>query len=195
MYGEMERSRTPFSLISETGALQRTDIPAEHAVVHIAQQMALIHNTILRALNSSYNQCLAVKAGTSDADDSLFYNQRIFNMLHEHHMDEEERMFPAIEELAGVRGLMDQNIEQHKAFEGGVERFREYVYSRSMKDYDGLELQGLIDGFGSVVTIHLHDEIPSLLGLKNLNSAELMTIWNTGERAAHSRVDQYKYAQ
>lgn len=153
------------------------DVPKGHAVVHIAQQMALIHNTILRALNSSYNQCLAFKAGRLDAEDFLFYNQCIFDMLHEHHTHEEEGLFQELEKLAGISGLMDHNVAQHKAFEAGVERFRDYVYNTTAKDYDGNQLKLLIDEFGSVVTQHLHDEIQSLLDLKTLDSAELLKIW------------------
>ena len=191
----IQRSRSPFGLISEIGARQRTDIRTGHAAVHITQQMALIHNTILRALNSSYSQCLAVKAETSDAEDFLLYNQCIFDMLHEHHANEEGFLFQEIEKLAGVPGLMDHNVEQHRAFQAGVERFRDYVYNTTKEDYDGQKLQDLIDGFGSVVTKHLHDEIPSLLDMKSLDSAELMKIWRKSEQAARSRVDQYRYAQ
>ena len=193
MSSDTKRSRTPFGLISETGALQRIDIPKGHAIAHIAQQMAVIHSTILRALNSSYNQCLAVKAGSSDAEGFLFYNQCIFKTLHGHHAHEEEGLFQELENLVGIPGLMNHNVEQHKAFEAGVERFRGYVYNTTMKYYDGNQLKLLISGFGSVVTQHLHDEIPSLLDLKTMDSTELLKIWKRGERAARGRVNPYRY--
>ncbi len=80
----------PFKLISETGALGRTDIPQDHAAVFFATQMSLIHNSLIRAFNS-YNQATSINP--SLAADFLAYNQCIYEFLHEHHTVEETAIF------------------------------------------------------------------------------------------------------
>lgn len=135
---------SPFALISETGVKARKDIPAGHPCVFWAQQMALIHNSILRALNASYNQCLGVQTGTQEAADFLVFNQCLFEFLEEHHTVEEEVFFPDIEKAAGIKGLMDANVEQHHAFEAGLTAFKEYVFGTSKDEYDGEKLREII---------------------------------------------------
>jgi hemerythrin-like domain-containing protein len=184
----------PFALISETGALRDPDIPAGHPAIHFAQTMAQIHNAIIRALNSIYNQCTAVKSGSKDAVDFLKYCQFFHGALHHHHDVEEETFFPDIEKLAGKPGMMEANVEQHKEFEEGLENFRFYVCETSPENYDGQRLKDIIDSFGKILEKHLHDEIPTLLSLHHLDAKKMKQVWARAEKAAQANNDLFKDA-
>ena len=67
--------------------------------------MALLHNLMLRAFNSSYNQCLGVRPATEDARNFLHYNQVLYEQIQEHHDHEEKVLFPALEKLTGQKAL------------------------------------------------------------------------------------------
>jgi hemerythrin-like domain-containing protein len=182
----------PFALISETGSRNNPEIPSDHPSVFFAQQMAQIHNMIIRALNSIYNQCLAVKGGTQDASDFLKYCQIFYKILEHHHHVEEETFFPDIEALAGKPGIMEANVEQHKDFGAGLADFKTYAFETSRDTYDGQKLKDIIDSFGKIVERHLHDEIPTLLSLHYLDAKKMKEIWAKTEKAAHAGVDPYK---
>lgn len=58
---------------------------------------------------------------------------------------------------------MDGNVDQHRAFEPGLQQLIAYtrVYLAGDGDYDGSELLAIIDGFGAALVQHLEDEIPT----------------------------------
>lgn len=93
--------------------------------------------------------------------------------MHHHHSMEEELFFPAIEVYTGEKGIMEINVNQHAAFEAGVERFRVYVFETTPETYDGKKLKEIIDGFGPVLTKHLTEEIGSLLALDKFGGDKL----------------------
>ncbi|KAK3181491.1 hypothetical protein K4F52_007201 [Lecanicillium sp. MT-2017a] len=181
----------PLALISETGINSRKDIPAKHPAVMMAQQMALAHNSILRSLNASMNQCQAIKAGSTAAADFLVYNQFIYEVLKQHHDIEEEYLFGALETLMGVPGGMDQNLQEHKDFEAGLENFRKYVFNTSAQQYDGNKLRSLLDSFGKIVEKHLHNEIPTLLDLHRYDAKKLGAIGQELGRRFSQGSDKY----
>ena len=183
----------PFALISQTGAKARPDIPAGHAVIGFAHQMSLIHNTILRGLNVLYNQCLAVKTDTTDARDFLVFGQVFYEALHGHHQLEETFFFPELEKITGVKGLMDGNVQQHKDFEQGLERFREYVFKTNANVYDGVALKTILDDFGPILQKHLHEEIDTLLDLAPYDSQKLSDLWERAAKMAHESHDKHRY--
>lgn len=185
---------TPFRLITETGVgiEEKTDLHPNKMAVFYARQMALIHNTLIRALNASYNQCLGVAPNTQDATDFLIYNQCIYEFLHEHHTVEEDVFFRDLEGLTDIKGLMEGNTNQHKDFEAGMERYKEYVFNTKREDYDGKALKDILDSFGKVLEQHWHDEIPTLLELSKYDEGAMMKIWKRAEYAATHFVDQYR---
>ena len=89
-------------------------------------------------------------------------------MLHMHHNSEEESFFPQIEELAGEKGIMEANVEQHHIFHDAVENFATYVKAcvDGTEQYNGKKVIEQIDLFGEALTQHLSDEIPTLQGLR-----------------------------
>ena len=184
----------PFALIKETGYLSRQDIPdRQHPAIMIAQQMALTHNVVLRGLNASFNQCLSVSPKTKEAQDFLVFNQSLFEIIHAHHTVEEEHMFVAIEKFTGVPGIMDKNLQEHKDFQEGLEKYRQYIFETDASDYDGKTLQALLEGFGKTIELHLHNEIPTLLDLMDYDAAGLKAVASASGKRFRSGNDFYRY--
>ncbi|KAJ9148895.1 Hemerythrin HHE cation binding domain-containing protein [Pleurostoma richardsiae] len=133
----------------------------------IVPEMLIVHNFLLRGINSIYLQCVNVERSPAVIPDFVNFAACWGSLLHEHHEAEETMMFPSMEKLAGVTGLMDANVDQHRAFHGGLEAYEGYLSSvkEGKEKYDGQKLRGLIDSFMPVLRQHLHDEIDTLVKL------------------------------
>jgi hemerythrin-like domain-containing protein len=153
---------TPFALIPMPG--EGKDLTKEHESIFIAQEMTFAHNGIIRCLNSIYQHCVHVKE-PEDIKDLLQYTQFWAEWIHEHHDAEETFLFPDIERVSGVKGLMESNIAQHDAFMPGLEELGTYASETTPENYDSLKLRRIIDHFGLTLTTHLSDEIKTLLDL------------------------------
>jgi hypothetical protein len=136
----------------------------------VAEEMVIVHNFLLRGINAIYLQCVNVQTqGTpKDVEDFSHYALEWAKLVHEHHHGEETRIFPDIEKLSGVPGLMGHNIEQHEAFTPGLEAYQKYLEAvvEGKEAYDGPKLRGIIDEFMPILREHLNDEIDTLLGLE-----------------------------
>ncbi len=184
---------TPFQLISDTGGKTRTDVPQDHYCRQNAQIMAQTHNTIFRGLNAIYHQAKQVAPGTKDAEDLLFFCSVTCDFIHCHHNAEETAYFPAIEEAAGIPGLMECNIEQHRAFEEGLDRLQQYAQETSKDEFDGDELRRVIDDLAGPLGTHLHEEIPSILDLHGkIDSKTLERIYGRMHHVAATTGDKWK---
>lgn len=102
--------------------------------------------------------------------------------MHHHHDMEEENFFPAIAHVSEVPGIMEQNIEQHRAFTPGFERFQEYAKTCAPKDYDGMKLRSLVEGFADPLNQHLHDEIDTLRALDKYDSQRVRQAYKNLEK-------------
>ncbi|KAI1064916.1 hypothetical protein NW752_005896 [Fusarium irregulare] len=159
----------PFALISASKSGDSPEKPAEGAR-KCAAEMTVVHNLFLRGINAIYVQAVNVAERGTAKDKSDFANfawswsQEVL----EHHDIEESRIFPEINELAGVPGLMDANIEEHHLFHTGLDKFREYVdkLRKEEEELDGEKLKGIIDSFMPVLRTHLENEIDTLVGLE-----------------------------
>ncbi|KAL3495108.1 hypothetical protein BJX62DRAFT_14471 [Aspergillus germanicus] len=156
---------TPFDLVPSPRFREKD---ADPKTIFTANEMAVSHNIYIRGLNAIYNQAGNVTSPT-EIKDFLTFCQIWLEVIHHHHSLEEEVMFPGIERDLGKEGLMQGNLEQHRAFEGAMEEFKGYVEKLSTNSggecerYDGVVLRGLIDKFGNVLVEHLHEEIRNLL--------------------------------
>jgi hemerythrin-like domain-containing protein len=184
---------TPFKLISSTGALSSPHISPDHYCRKNAVIMAQTHNTIFRGFNAIYHQAPLVSPGTQDAEDLLFYCMVVHDFLEAHHTAEETTYFPAIEKTAGIKGLMENNVEQHKAFEEAVWRFRVYALTTTRWTYRADELRHLIDQLAEPLERHLHDEIPSILDLHSkVDSTALERIYSDMHHTAEKHSDKWR---
>ncbi|OIW24587.1 hemerythrin HHE cation binding domain-containing protein [Coniochaeta ligniaria NRRL 30616] len=156
----------PFPLInSPEFANKQNGVPTD-LFDHCASEMACVHNLMVRGLNAIYLQAPHIKP----ADEKAFVNFiRIWHqLLHAHHSGEEDHFFPILEAMAGEKGMMEANVEQHHAFHDPLHAFHEYIEAVAAgKDkYDGQKIVGLIDAFGPMLMQHLADEIPTIQGLR-----------------------------
>ena len=163
----------PFSLIRETGALRHPEIREGSPAIHYARQMAQMHNETIHSLNSIYNHCTCVKAGTQDAIDFLSYCQSFHETLDCYHRIEEKTSFPDTEGLVEKPSMVVANVEQHSSLEDGLENFRSYVFGTSPKDFDGQYLKDNIDSFGKILERLLHAEIQTLLSVHYLDAKKM----------------------
>ena len=146
--------------------------------------MALAHNGIIRGLNSIYLQAPNLPPNDLSAKrDILIYSQCWSESMHHHHDAEEKDFFPNINSISGVSGLMDGNVEQHRAFTPGFEAFHEYAKTCPPKDYDGQRLRSLVEAFAEPLTTHLHDEINTLRALDKYDSERVRQAYKRLEKS------------
>lgn len=103
--------------------------------------------------------------------------------MHHHHDAEEKIFFPSIELISDVQGIMERNIEQHRAFTPGFNLFQEYSRNCPPKDYDGRKIRSLIEDFAEPLTQHLHDEIETLRGLDKYDSGRIRQAYQRFEKS------------
>lgn len=77
---------------------------------------------------------------------------------------------------------MDTNLEQHHAFEEGLKRFGEYVYSVKADAWDREKFKGLLDSFLPALTKHLTEEIQTLLDLDKYGGEKLRKAFDDMEK-------------
>ncbi len=132
--------------------------------------MTCVHNSLLRGINAVHRQCVNVAARGSSKDKLDFANFAFLwsDMLSEHHTQEEEHVFPGINELTGVPGLMDSNVQEHAAFHDGIDQYAEHLkrVKEGKEDLDGVKLKGIIESFMPALHIHLVNEIDTLVALE-----------------------------
>lgn len=133
--------------------------------------MTLVHNCIIRGINAVYLQCCNVSERGSLEDKLDFANfaSQWSEFVNEHHTMEETLIFPGINEIAGVPGLMDANIDEHKAFHEGLDKYVEYLneVKKNVESFEGEKLKAIIDEFMPTLRTHLDNEIDTLLLLKD----------------------------
>jgi hypothetical protein len=145
--------------------------------------MALAHNGMIRGLNSIYLQAPNIPSNDVMAKrDFLIYCQCWCESMHHHHDAEEAVFFPAIEQISGVKGLMAQNVEQHRAFTPGFEKFHEYAKTCKAEVFDGGKLSSLVEDFAEPLTRHLADEIETLKKLDIYDSAKVQQAYKRLEK-------------
>ena len=102
--------------------------------------------------------------------------------MHHHHDAEEEAFFPSIERISAVQGLMERNVEQHRAFTPGFDAFQKYCQTCLPKDYNGQEIRNLVDRFAEPLTQHLRDEIETLRALDIYDSESIRQAYKRLEK-------------
>lgn len=131
-----------------------------------ASEMAIVHNCLIRGINAIYLQAPNVKL-EKDITDFCTYIYSWSLTVHIHHDNEESVIFPLLEELVGVQGLLDGNVEQHHAFGPGFKAFDDYVSGvrEGKEKYDGAKIRALIDAFAPILLQHLAEEVPTMESL------------------------------
>ncbi|KIX05205.1 uncharacterized protein Z518_06077 [Rhinocladiella mackenziei CBS 650.93] len=168
-----------------------TSVPKNHTALWCARQMAQIHNTIIRALNASWNHSVSIQPGTQEAADFLLFNQQLFTTLDQHHKVEDDFLFPEIEKMLKRPGAMEENTKGHQSFAEGLAIFQKYVFVTKASEFHGVTFRHIIESFAPDLIQHLHDEIPTLACLHVLDSDALMKVWKQTERLAAQDAELY----
>lgn len=148
-----------------------------------AYDMLIVHNVLLRGVNSIHRQCVGVGAAAGGdptlVPDFVAYARLWGNTVSTHHMLEEELLFPRLEARVGEPGLMGASVEQHHAFHVGLEGFNAYLdaVKEGKEKYDGAKLRDMLDGFVPVLTAHLTDEIDTLMTLERFKDLPDWETW------------------
>jgi sterol-4alpha-carboxylate 3-dehydrogenase (decarboxylating) len=183
----------PFKLISSTGAKTDPKVPANHYCVENAKMMSLVHNTIFRALNAIYTQANQISPSTQDASDFLTYCGVVSDFIHHHHVFEETMYFPELEAATGIKGLMNENIAEHRLLDEGLDKFRKYAESTRKEQYSGDRVREILDSFASVFEAHMHAEIKAIVNLHDkIDSKSLKKIYETMFDASEHHSDIFK---
>ena len=154
--------------------------------------MALIHNVLLRGLNSILRQAPYVpdslKPGYNpqDVEDLLFYAKTWCKTIMLHHRIEETVFYPSVEEETGIVGLMDDLEVEHEEWVDGVTALQLYLERTIEKpeQYRWATMRTMINSFAPALTNHLYSEIDFLVGLDKFNCEGLRKRWYEAENAA-----------
>ncbi|KAG8927459.1 hypothetical protein FRC01_007471 [Tulasnella sp. 417] len=126
-------------------------------------RMAILHNIILRGLNSMIYYSGEVTAGTKRHMSFLNYCNRVIYMLNRHHSIEETIFFPWLETKLG-EGAMGGNVEGHERFQAPLATFSELIENlRSGKaTWDLDTFRKSLYELAEVLRPHLEEEIETL---------------------------------
>lgn len=153
--------------------ISQTDATDQYTKV--ASEMALVHNCIIRALNSIYIQAPHVPA--SQYPNFISYSLSVYQGLTMHHDGEEETFFPLIEELTGEKGLMDANVQGHRDFDTNFNAWGKWLEECSSPTtkttFSPTTCIAMMDAFISPLSDHLAAEIPTLLALSRFEDKKL----------------------
>jgi hemerythrin-like domain-containing protein len=159
---------SPFKLIeTPRRKLGRKALSQESGAFACANEMALVHNCLIRALNCIYLQAPNVHL-PKDISDFLEFMQSWSLFVHMHHETEESVFFPLIENYIGMPGFMEKNVEQHHGFGPGMGAYDDYLKAcqEGKETFDGEKVRKIVDSFGAIFTQHLTEEIDTLLALE-----------------------------
>ncbi|KAH8831596.1 hypothetical protein DL96DRAFT_1706022 [Flagelloscypha sp. PMI_526] len=126
-----------------------------------ALEMTVIHNLIIRAINSLLYH--APKITSSEVPAFMKYSHAFIQTVHHHHANEEELYFPMLEEKLG-KGYMNENIAGHEAFHTSFDAFTalcDRVAAHPSK-WDASTFIASVKSFSEPLTKHLAEEITTL---------------------------------
>lgn len=131
---------------------------------------------MIRGLNSIYLQAEQVQ-GPADIKDFLTFIKFWANWVSDHHILEEEEMFPGFEKAIGITGFLGNNVEQHHVFQSELENLLTYGASTKPVSYDASTLRGIIEHLAPSFHQHLSNEIDSLLSMQPYNGEALLKVY------------------
>ncbi|RDW64605.1 hypothetical protein BP6252_10256 [Coleophoma cylindrospora] len=162
--GPFKLLETPAHRNARTG---KTITKNEEGAHKLANVMALVHNILIRGLNAIYLQAPNISL-EQDIKDFCTFMYAWSLTLHVHHDNEESLGFPLLEEMTGVKGLLDINVQQHRLFDEGLKSFDLYVarVKDGSEKYDGAHVRQLIDKLAPPLFEHLAAEVLTMEALK-----------------------------
>ncbi|KAF2034083.1 hypothetical protein EK21DRAFT_43314, partial [Setomelanomma holmii] len=114
---------------------------------YVASKMAIVHDCIIRALNSIYLQAPHIPA--SEYPNFIAYSLAAYRGLCAHHAGEEEMFSPELERLTGEQGLMDENVDGHRRFHNALGEWDAWLeaYQKNEQRFDAERCIRMMDSF------------------------------------------------
>ncbi|PKS08482.1 hypothetical protein jhhlp_004865 [Lomentospora prolificans] len=143
---------------------------------NLASDMVIVHNTLIRGLNSIILQTPYIKP--EDEIAFCHYIVHWADFLDMHHRGEEDFFFPGLEKLSGDSGIMDTNVQQHDKFHAKLDDFSDYIKRciAGTAKFDRNEILRRLNSFSHDLVAHLNDEIPTMLGLSKYGVERMQPI-------------------
>ncbi|KAF2170836.1 hypothetical protein M409DRAFT_18809 [Zasmidium cellare ATCC 36951] len=184
MPADLSLSGGPFWLLETPHhrAGEKKDDPC----VMTATNMALIHNCWIRALNGLYVHAPSVRP--TEFKNFVGYASRVYAAIKKHHDQEEELVFPLIEEWTEAGGLMSANVKQHEAFEHPFKVWGSHLFemleSGTTSSFNASKFRDQIDAFAVPLQTHLVDEIVTLERLDQYPNCDILALGKRMEEEA-----------
>ncbi|KPI39755.1 uncharacterized protein AB675_3482 [Cyphellophora attinorum] len=156
--------------------------PGSHAAVEMAVEMVLVHNCLIRAINSIYYYAQHVTKA-EDIRDFLHFCAVSVDLIHHHHEGEESFIFPPWAEATNRKDLLE-NVAEHREFHDGLDKLGEYARTTTPEAYNSQELFKVLDGFVPPLTSHLNSEVDRILAMENTDNAVARRILDEGKKKA-----------
>lgn len=184
---------TPFKLIPHYETLGYKTGETILPIHSLAMEMIIVHNMLLRGINSIYLQSLSVPTNLQPdfANFALTWGESI----EEHHHTEETLLFPVYAKITNEPAIMGAEIAQHEAFHHGLEGYIKYMRSVVAKEepYDGAKIRRIVDEFMPVLRQHLEDEISTLKGFTRFDEKiQKELVEATHKVSAHIKAEAQK---
>ncbi|KPI35407.1 uncharacterized protein AB675_11721 [Cyphellophora attinorum] len=179
----------PYALIP-TPSLP-TDGSKPHGALLNAVEMFLVHNILIRAINSILYHAPLVKLH-DDIKDFLHFCEVFVDFTNLHHDSEEEHIFPEWARACGQPDIMNENVAEHTTFHAGLQELRNYA--KQTRDdttrHSSEEVIRIIDSFAPALTTHLRNEIPTVLQMQQYpNGDEQRKIFAKGVEKGAAQAD------
>ncbi|CAF9916171.1 MAG: hypothetical protein GOMPHAMPRED_000917 [Gomphillus americanus] len=167
----------------DLGCLQPTSVSKlttgkDDFATYAAQDMALVHNTLVRCWNSIYKQ--APHVVEKDYPDFIVYALTWHRIVEIHHDGEEQDLYPKMEKFMAKPGFFSAAVDEHKAFHDGLDRYKAYLVESKAKpsEFSGKKLVEIMDSFGEALFTHLNAEPTLLLTIQGFDDVALRKIWD-----------------
>jgi hemerythrin-like domain-containing protein len=194
--GDMSEQGTKISTFERPYALiptppLPTDGSKPHGALLNAVEMVLVHNILIRAINSILYHAPLVKRH-DDIYDFLHFCEVFVDFTNLHHDSEEEHIFPEWARACGRPDIMSGNMAEHATFHAGLEELRSYAKQtrEDTASYNSEELIRIVNSFAPVLITHLRNEIPTLLQMQQYpNGDEQRKIFAKGVEKGAAQAD------
>ncbi|KPI35470.1 uncharacterized protein AB675_10915 [Cyphellophora attinorum] len=163
--------------------------PKSHGAVRAAVEMTLVHNCLIRAVNSIYYHAPYVTT-TKDIRDFLHFCAIFVEVTLHHHDGEETYIFPPWAEQTNCPALLKENHAEHRLFHHGFEQLSRYAKTTDPSAYKSEDLLAILEDFTDPLAAHLTNEIDSILRMQEYSSEVAKKIFKEGVQKSMEGADK-----
>jgi len=180
----------PFELIETPEFAAKNTKSPDADYIKAASFMTLMHNILIRGMNSIYNQAPFV--AEADLADFVAYSGVFCEVLDNHTRGEEVHMFPEIEKATGQQGLMSFNTSEHDQITPHLLALKTYLQTpHTPTTFSATHLQSLLTTLSVPLLSHFRSEIPEITALSRFGSSlPILKIFNASGKKMTEELDK-----